>query len=212
MVDHPLFAAVYDRLTEPLERAALAERRRRLLGTARGKVLEIGGGTGRSLAHYRSTQVERVDVIEPDGAMRRRLVSRAAAAPVSVRAYPGGVDDPFPEPPYDTEVCCGVLCTVPDLDRAVARLLSGLAPGGRLLFLEHVRSPGWRGRAQHAATPLWSRVVPGCHLDRDVLGALWAGGFVVTDGDRFRIPLSGGALFDMVEGTAIRRIRPEATP
>ena len=210
MADHPVFAAVYDRLTEPIERAGLADRRHRLLGGARGKVLEIGGGTGRSLGHYRPGEVDRVDVIEPDGAMRRRLESRAVTAPVDVRVHPGGVEDRYPDPPYDTVVCCLVLCTVPDLESAAARLLGALAPGGRLLFIEHLRSPGWRGIVQHAVTPIWSRVVPGCHLDRDVLGALRAAGFAVTEGDRFRIPQSGGVLHDLVEGTAIERIRPEA--
>jgi SAM-dependent methyltransferase len=210
MADHPQRAAVHDRLTGPVGRAALAERRHRLLGEARGKVLEIGGGTGRSLDHYRAGLVERVDVIEPDGALRRRLQARAASAPVPVRVHPGGAADPFPDPPYDTAVCCLVLCTVPDLPGAAGRLITALAPGGRLLFLEHLRSPGWRGRAQHTVTPIWSRVVPGCHLDRDVLGALRAAGFVVTDADRFRVPQSGGVLHDLVQGTAVERIRPEA--
>jgi SAM-dependent methyltransferase len=218
--DHPLFAAWYDRLLLPAERAGLAERRARLLRAAHGRVLEVGGGTGLNLAHYSARPVaaggvdavDRVDVIEPDAAMRRRLEPRAAAAPVPVQVHPGGVDDPFPAPTYDTIVCSLVLCTVPDLDRAVARLHEALAPDGRLLFLEHVRSYGWWGRVQHAATPAWSRLMAGCRLDRDVLGALRRGGFLVSDVDHFRMPRSCGLVHHAVAGTAVDAIRKEVAP
>lgn len=211
--DHVLFAAWYDRVMHVAERAGLGERREQLLRRARGRVLEIGGGTGLSLAHYPvrlDDPVERVDVVEPDAAMRRKLVPRAVDAPVLVKVHAGGVDDPFPEPPYDTIVSCLALCTVPDLDRAVARLREALAPGGRLLFLEHVRSPGWWGSVQHAVTPVWTRVAPGCHLDRDVLGSLRAGGLLVTDVDHFTMPFSCGLFHQVVAGVAIVQIRPPA--
>jgi hypothetical protein len=57
-----------------------------------------------------------------------------------------------------------------------------LKDGGQLLFLEHVRSPGLRGRIQAAVTPVWSRTAgAGCHLDRPTLDALRAAGFAITD-------------------------------
>lgn len=210
--DHPFFAAVYDTVLAPVEHAGLAERRRRLLARARGAVLEVGGGTGHNLAHYRGRHqggmVTAVDVLEPDGAMRRRLEPRAAAASVPVRVLPIGVDDPLPRPAYDTIVCTLVLCTVPDLDRAVATLGRALAPEGELLFLEHVQAPGWRGRAQHRLSPVWSKVAAGCHLDRDPVGALRAGGLAVTTCERFTLPRAHGAVRDAAQGVAVHRVRP----
>src|SRR5918912_780473 len=68
---HPIFAALYDLICASKERRWMGGRRRRLLAGARGAVLEIGGGTGANLAHYRD--VDRVVVAEPDPFMRRRL-------------------------------------------------------------------------------------------------------------------------------------------
>jgi predicted RNA methylase len=80
MRQHPIHAAAYDRMTGPLERAVLGERRARLLAPLDGQVLDIGAGTGANLAHYR--QASQVTAAEPDPAMRRRLTSRLATARV----------------------------------------------------------------------------------------------------------------------------------
>jgi SAM-dependent methyltransferase len=187
--DHTLFAAVYDRLTAPAERAGLADRRRRLLAQASGRVLEVGGGTGANLAHY-PAGVESVTVLEPDGAMRERLLGRVPAAEPSIEVHEAGIEDvPFPDGSFDTIVSTLTLCTVPDLDQALQTIGRLLAPDGRLLFLEHVRAPGLQGLAQRATAPVWTRMAAGCHPDRDILGAMRANGLSVTDCDRFRIRL-----------------------
>ena len=207
MPDHPVYAALYDRMTAPAEAAGLAERRRRLLAGATGRVLEVGGGTGANLAHYRAAAS--VDVLEPDGAMRRRLERRledevrAGRAAAAVRVHAAGIDDaPFPDRSFDTAVCTLVLCTVPDLPRALGTLRRLLRPGGTLLFLEHVRASGPRASAQRALTPLWSRLVPGCHLDRDTVAAVRRAGFFVTDAEKFALPGGGPLLATAVSGAA----------
>src|ERR687893_3091639 len=79
---HPIFAALYDPIGASMERRWMGGRRRRLLDGARGAVLEIGGGTGANLPHYRD--VDRVIVAEPDPFMRRRLNRKLEAALVPV--------------------------------------------------------------------------------------------------------------------------------
>src|SRR5215216_3197926 len=83
---HPIFAALYDPLGASAERRWMGGRRKRLLAGARGAVLEIGGGTGANLPHYRD--VDRVIVAEPDPFMRKRLVPKleVARVPVEVSA------------------------------------------------------------------------------------------------------------------------------
>jgi len=99
-------------------------------------------------------------------------------------------------------VCTLVLCTVDDLPGSLARLRSWLTPAGRLLFLEHVRAFGARGRIQSLATPVWSRIVPGCHLDRDPVVAMRDAGFAVTDCERFHMPLGNALVGAAVQGAA----------
>jgi ubiquinone/menaquinone biosynthesis C-methylase UbiE len=201
--EHALFAAVYDRVTAPAERAGLAERRQRLLAAAEGRVLEVGGGTGLNLAHYPSG-LDGVVVLEPDGAMRERLLEKVPASSVRVEVHDVGIDEvPFPDASFDTVVSTMTLCTVPDLDTALATMRRVLRPGGRLLFLEHVKASGLQGLAQRASAPVWRRLAAGCHADRDILAAMRTNGFAVTDCDRFRIHLAVNPLINWaVQGVA----------
>lgn len=210
MADHRLFAATYDAALAPAERAGLAARRRRLLSGARGRVLEIGAGTGLNLGHYPSA-VERLELLEPDGAMRARLARRAATASLPVHINAGTVGEaPLPLASYDTVVTTLVLCTVPDIDAALDRIAALLVPGGELLFLEHGRVPGLRGRVQKLLTPVWRRVAAGCHLDRDVPAALRRADFVISDIERFVLPRSGPLLNPAVQGVAWPRVNAMA--
>jgi SAM-dependent methyltransferase len=201
--DHPVFAAVYDRLMEPAERAGLAARRRRLLAGASGHVLELGGGTGANLPHYPEA-VEQLVVLEPDGAMRERLLAKVPTASVPVEVHEVGIEDAsFGDGSFDTVVSAATLCTVADLGVALVAVHRLLAPGGRLLFLEHVRAPGLQGVAQRVSAPVWIRLAAGCHPDRDTVAAMRANGFVVTELDRFRIRLAANPLINWaVQGVA----------
>jgi SAM-dependent methyltransferase len=203
MADHRLFAALYDRLSAASEAGGLADRRRQLLARAHGRVLEIGAGTGLNLAYYQPGSVTSLVALEPDGAMRRRLEGRRTEASVPVHVVANGVETAdLTDGSFDTIVTTMVLCTVPDLPVAAERVRRWLAPGGCLLFLEHVRAPGSLGVAQRAVTPVWSLVAGGCHLDRDTLGALRGAGLLIADCDRFPMPAGGPLLRTCVQGMA----------
>lgn len=211
VTDHPLYAALYDRMCASAEAGGLSDLRRGLLVGARGKVLEVGGGTGSNLAHYGAA--ESVMVLEPDGAMRRKLQARLGECPVPVEVMAAGIDEAdLASAAFDTIVCTLVLCTVPDLDRALRRIRTLLAPGGRLLFLEHTAAPGGWGIAQRLADPLWHRLVPGCHLDRDPITGLRRAGLLVADYDRIPLPLVPGLLDAGVLGFAMEPAVPPPVP
>lgn len=187
MADHRLFAAAYDRLMAPIERGGLGDRRRRLLARACGRVLEIGAGTGVNLALYPPT-VTSVVALEPDAAMRRRLVGRASTAPVPVEIHGGALPSAFADGAFDTVVLTLVLCTVPDQARTLAEARRVLRHDGTLLFLEHVRGTGWTARAQRGVDPVWRRLAAGCHPARDTVGAVRSAGFAIDDLEHFRMP------------------------
>jgi SAM-dependent methyltransferase len=205
MSSHRLLAAAYDRLLATGETGGLAERRRRLLAHATGRVLEIGAGTGLNLAHYEAASVTSVVALEPDGAMRRRLLPRLATGPVPCQLGAVSLDRAeFADCSFETVVATLVLCAVPDVERAAGHIARWLVPGGSLLFLEHVRAPGWRGRSQHALSPLWSALAGGCQLDRDTLGAIRGADLFITDCERFALPAGGPLLATCAQGVARR--------
>jgi ubiquinone/menaquinone biosynthesis C-methylase UbiE len=181
---HWVFAAAYDPLTRPLERAVLAEHRARLLAGLDGQVLDVGAGTGANLPYLR--RATRVVAAEPDTAMRRRLAARLAqvAVPVEVSSDPAE-QLRYPDASFDAVVFTLVLCSVTSPDRALAEARRVLRPSGRLIVLEHVRGVGTLARWQDRLTPLWSLLNAGCHPGRDTSAAIERAGFTFERAEYF---------------------------
>lgn len=204
VADHPIFSAIYDAALKPFEARGLGVERHRTLSLARGRVLDVGAGTGLNLPHY-PPAVDHVVACEPEPGMRRRLAARAEVAAVPVTIVPHGIPGLLLEPEsFDTVVCTLVLCTVPDLARGLEELRNLLAADGQLLFLEHVLARTPVGPVQRAVAPGWAHLAGGCHLDRDIIASLRAAGFVVTDCERPQ-PLGRISAQTVVRGRAIPR-------
>ena len=179
---HWVFAAAYDPMTRPLERAVLGGYRARLLVGLTGHVLDVGAGTGANLPYLR--QASRVVAAEPDVAMRRRLAGRLAQAAVPVELS----SDPaerlrYPDASFDAVVFTLVLCSVTSPDRALAEARRVLRPAGRLIILEHVRGRDSLARWQDRVTPVWSVLNAGCHPGRDTAAAIERAGFTFERAD-----------------------------
>ena len=202
---HPIFAALYDQKSASAERRWMGERRRRLLAGARGAVLEIGGGTGANLVHYRN--VDRVTIAEPDPFMRNRIGPKLEEARVPVEVSAAGAEAlPYPDGSFDTVVSTLVLCTVPDQEAALDEVRRVLRPGGRLLFIEHVRAAGSAARWQDRLEPLWRRLLGGCHPNRDTVAAIEEAGFEIETFESFYPPDPLSALMPHVQGSATVRL------
>lgn len=177
--EHRVFAACYDLMLASMERNWLGRRRHELLETLTGRILDIGAGTGANLTYYRDAT--EVTLAEPDGAMRSRLSAKLGNASVPVRLSDAPAEDlPFPDGSFDVVVSTLVLCTVQNPDRALAEVRRVLAPGGRLVLLEHVRGGERLARWQDRLTPMWRHVAAGCHLNRDTRAAVERAGFTLT--------------------------------
>jgi ubiquinone/menaquinone biosynthesis C-methylase UbiE len=201
-----VFAAIYDRVLAGSEAAGLRDRREALLAQVHGRVVEIGGGTGANVALYPDSVAELV-ITEPEEPMARRLESRLRGRPALparvVRAPAESL--PFDDESFDFAVSTLVLCTVVDQPRALAELRRVLKPGGKLLFLEHVRAEDPRlARWQDRFHPLWLRVGHGCHCNRPTEDGLRAAGFTVDSIDHDRIPKAIPIVKPMIAGVAAR--------
>jgi ubiquinone/menaquinone biosynthesis C-methylase UbiE len=175
---HPVFARAWDTI---IRLAGQREQRNRdlLVEGVRGRVLEIGAGTGLNLGRY--SPAAEVVAVEPEPTMARKASARAREAAAPVRVVRGVAEAlPFADGTFDTVVACCVLCSVSDQERAIADLRRVLRPGGEVRVYEHVRSshPLW-ARVQDLVTPVWHRFGCNCHPNRDTASALRAGGFEV---------------------------------
>jgi len=163
-------AAIYDPFLALGERRGMWERRRRLLRQARGRVLEIGAGTGLNLAHYPG-DLDELLLSEPLDPMARRLESRLRRSGVRGTVLRAGAEAlPAATDSIDTVVSTMVLCTVADPEAALDEIRRVLRPHGRLLFCEHVRSDADRlSRWQERLAGPWAAFADGCRCNQETL-------------------------------------------
>ena len=168
-----MFATLYDTAFILAERRGLREIRRALLSQATGRVLELGAGTGINIAHYPAT-VGALVLTEPDPFMAAKLRKRAYLdnAQTAVVEAPGEVV-PVEDSTIDTVVSTLVLCTVKDQGKTLAEIARILRPGGKFLFIEHVRSDRSAvAFLQDKLNTPWSWYARGCQCNRDTVAAI----------------------------------------
>jgi ubiquinone/menaquinone biosynthesis C-methylase UbiE len=176
----------YDRGIRFWERLLFAGGREWVCSRARGDVLEVSIGTGRNLPQYASdTRLMGVDI---SPGMLDIARSRAAGLRrhVDLRLGDAQMLD-LPDASFDTVVCTLALCSIPDPRSAVAEMRRVLRPDGRVLLLEHARSPRLVVRAiQRALEPLtiW---LGDDHLVREPLELLAAEGFEIEEIERSKL-------------------------
>jgi ubiquinone/menaquinone biosynthesis C-methylase UbiE len=190
---------VFPRLCDLLlSQPTIAAHRCALLACAGGQVLEIGFGTGLNLPHY-PAGVASLTAVDPNGAMhhlaRRRI--RKAAFPVQPCVL-SGERLPFDADSFDCVVSTFTLCSIEDVEQALAEARRVLKPGGTLLFLEHGLSPQpWVQKWQRRLNGLQRRLGDGCRLDRDIkdLVTRYFGTVEVEEGYLARAPRTHGYLY-----------------
>lgn len=198
-----LFALTYERQLPKAEEAGLRAMRRRLLAGTSGEVLEIGAGTGANLPCY-GPGVTSLTVTDPLAPMVRRLERAVSASGSAAKVLRAPAEDlPFADEAFDVAVSTLVLCGV-DQPRALRELRRVLRPGGRLLFLEHVRS-GDPARARLQDRLNWlNRLVVMCECNRPTLAAIERAGFTVTTVEQTVLPKAPAFVAPAIMGTAVK--------
>jgi ubiquinone/menaquinone biosynthesis C-methylase UbiE len=201
------FAQFYDRALRATEENGLGEMRATLLAEASGRVLEIGAGTGVNVGLY-GAGVEDLTLVEPDPHMsaqlRERIAAPAEGAPAARLVAAPAETLPFADDSFDTAVATLVLCTIPDPVTAIAELARVLKPGGRLLFIEHVRSDDpERARWQDRLEKPWRFMADGCYCNRDTEATLGASVFRVERIEHGKMPKAMPIVRPLIRGTAV---------
>ncbi|MCC7534991.1 MAG: class I SAM-dependent methyltransferase [Deltaproteobacteria bacterium] len=163
--------------------------RKRVLSSARGRVLEVGFGTGLNAAHYPS-DVSHVTALDPNPGVEKLAHKRIAAARVPIDLRRGsGSSLPFDDHSFDTVVTTLVLCSIDDVHAALAEIRRVLAPDGLYLLMEHglADDPGVR-RWQHRLNSLQMLVAGGCRINRDMRPLIEGAGFRFEDVEQFYYP------------------------
>jgi ubiquinone/menaquinone biosynthesis C-methylase UbiE len=197
------FSALYDRGLKATEEAGLREMRRELLAGASGRTIDIGAGTGANLDLWPESVTELV-LAEPDPHMLKKLRAKVEAWGEAeiVQAPAQGL--PFADGSFDTAVFTLVLCTVPDPGAALAETARILRPGGKLLFIEHVRAQDeglahWQDRLEKP----WRFIGDGCHCNRDTVATIEASPFELVEIEHGRLPKAVPIVKPLASGSAV---------
>lgn len=192
-------AAPYDRGMAPLEKLWLRQMRTRLLPEAKGRVLEVGVGTGANFSFYPTSVC--LTAIDESSDMLAVAAERAKSLNRYVYLSKTNVEHlSFPYGCFDTVVASLVLCSVVDQRRALAELRRVLRqPDGRLLLLEHMRPQAlplaWLADLAHVP---WYAFNGRCHLNRETQRAVIQTGFRVE-----RVETRLGGLFRLIVAQTI---------
>jgi ubiquinone/menaquinone biosynthesis C-methylase UbiE len=159
----------------------LAPERARFVSLASGTVLEVGIGSGLNLPFY-TADVNALVGLDPSRELWELGRGRVDRAPFPVEfVQSSGETIPYPDATFDTVVSTWTLCSIPDVAGALREMRRVLKPDGRLIFVEHGRSPDRRVVAwQDRLTPLWKRLGGGCHLNRPIDALIRDAGFRIT--------------------------------
>jgi ubiquinone/menaquinone biosynthesis C-methylase UbiE len=197
------FSALYDRGLKATEDAGLREMRRQVLSGAEGRTLDVGAGTGANLGLFPEAVTELV-LAEPDPHMLKQLRAKVEEGRAEAEVVAAAAERlPFADASFDSAVFTLVLCTVPDPAAALAEVSRVLRPGGRVLFIEHVRSRDpdlarWQDRLERP----WRFLGDGCHCNRDTIATIESSPLTLEKVERDRLPKSPPIVRPLVRGCA----------
>jgi ubiquinone/menaquinone biosynthesis C-methylase UbiE len=169
-------------LDHAMRKEDLVGYRQRVVSAARGRVLEVGIGSGLNLPFY-GPGVTEIIGLEPSQVLINMASRRARASGKAVSFLPGSAGAiPLESGSMDTVVTTWTMCSISNLETALAEMRRVLKPGGDLLFVEHGRAPDrWVVRLQDWITPAWRPLAGGCHLNRPIADLIGSAGFRVID-------------------------------
>jgi ubiquinone/menaquinone biosynthesis C-methylase UbiE len=152
--------------------------RAEILSYARGKVLELGFGTGLNLPYY-PKQIPSIQAVDVNEGMKALAIQNMALSSIPVHLHVLNAEQlPFADETFDTVVSTWTLCSIPNVTKALTEVYRVLRSQGQFLFVEHGLSPEpavqkW----QHRLTPLQKVLADGCHLDRNMEELIQEAGF-----------------------------------
>ena len=187
-----------------MARKPTREVRARVCDGLDGSIVEIGFGTGLNTPYY-PPAVSRIVAIEPSKVCMKIAAPRIdkSSAPVEYGGLTGERLD-LPSGEFDAVLSTWTLCTIPNLDAALAEIRRVLKPGGTFHFVEHGHAPDAKvARWQERLEPINKRLAGGCHLTRSISSDIERAGFVIDKLDTYYFKGEPKAMGFTYEGHAI---------
>ena len=164
--------------------------RQKVVPLAKGKVLDIGIGSGLNIPFYNSDQIDKVIGIDPSYELIELAKELANDSKTSIELVIGSAESiPYPDNFFDTVLVTYTMCTIPNVAIANKEMWRVLKDDGRLIFCEHGLAPDKKiSKWQNRIDPFWGKIAGGCHLNRDIQKLITDAGFSFESLDKMYIP------------------------
>ena len=164
--------------------------RQKVVPLAKGKVLDIGIGSGLNIPFYNSDQIDKVIGIDPSYELIELAKELANDSKASIELVIGSAESiPYPDNFFDTVLVTYTMCTIPNVAIANKEMWRVLKDDGRLIFCEHGLAPDKKiSKWQNRIDPFWGKIAGGCHLNRDIQKLITDAGFSFESLDKMYIP------------------------
>ena len=184
----------------------IREQRRQTLAPLHGHVLEIGFGTGLNLPFY-PDRVTKLTVLDSERMLPKKVEKRIAEARVPVEQLQLDASGrlPFDADAFDGIVTTLTLCSIPDVESALAEIRRVLKPDGEYVFLEHGRSDDPRiASRQDFWNPIQKLIACGCNMNRPIDALIGGAGLEMIELDRYQLPDTPRVLGEIYRGVATK--------
>jgi ubiquinone/menaquinone biosynthesis C-methylase UbiE len=164
--------------------------RQKVVPLAKGKVLDIGIGSGLNIPFYNSDKIDKVIGIDPSHELIELAKELANDSKASIELVIGSAESiPYPDNFFDTVLVTYTMCTIPNVAMANKEMWRVLKDDGRLIFCEHGLAPDKKiSKWQNRIDPFWGKIAGGCHLNRDIQKLITDAGFSFESLDKMYIP------------------------
>ena len=164
--------------------------RQKVVPLAKGKVLDIGIGSGLNIPFYNSDKIDKVIGIDPSHELLELAKELANDSKASIDFVIGSAESiPYPDNFFDTVLVTYTMCTIPNVAIANKEMWRVLKDDGRLIFCEHGLAPDKKiSKWQNRIDPFWGKIAGGCHLNRDIQKLITDAGFSFESLDKMYIP------------------------
>lgn len=159
------------------------KQRKKVIPFAKGKILEVGFGSGLNLPYYNLEILDSLTALDPNPILGKYAKKRSKKYKLPYKAIELSAEKiPYTDNSFDTVVCTYSLCTIPDPVAAIKEIKRVLKPGGKFLFTEHGLAPDNHIRKwQTLLNPIEKTIAGGCNLNRDIPAIIRKGGLALTN-------------------------------
>ena len=164
--------------------------RNKIVPLAKGKVLEIGIGSGLNMPYYAGSSVEKIIGLDPSEELNEIALKKAKDTQMNVDFILNGAEEiSLPKNSIDTVLVTYTLCTIPQVSEALNEMKRVLKDDGMFLFCEHGIAPdknivNWQNRIN----PLWGKLFGGCNINRDIPKIIQQSGLKINKLEQMYLP------------------------